>query len=85
MLAKRKVRSARPITAMQAWWLTHQIPIVTNETTYAAYWGQECTSAAPSAPPGASAETSMIRSVAAIAKTAGEELQPGGLHDSRRD
>ena len=32
MLAKRKVRSAWPIAVMQTWWLTHQIPMIRNET-----------------------------------------------------
>src|SRR4051812_17334311 len=69
MLISRKRRSARSISARQAWWFTHMIPIVTNETAYAAYWGHAEARAAPSSFPCASTETLMISSVAAIAKT----------------
>src|SRR5205085_2584503 len=44
------------------------IPIVRNDTAYAAYCGQACSSVGASAWPRASAVTSMISSVAAIAK-----------------
>jgi hypothetical protein len=42
--------------------------MITNETKYAAYWGQACSSAAPRSAPGAFTETPMIKSVAGIAK-----------------
>src|SRR5215471_6526646 len=68
-LMKRKRRSVRSIWEKQAWWFTQMIPIVRNETAYAAYCGHECASAWPSLPPSASTDTSMISRVAAIAKT----------------
>ena len=31
MVPKSRVRSTRSTTAMHAWWLTHQVPIMRNE------------------------------------------------------
>jgi len=84
MLAKRKVRSARPITAMQAWWLTHQIPIVTNETTYVLGPGVHERRAERTAG-GVGGDVDDQECRGDREDGVGEEFQPGGLHDSRRD
>src|SRR5579872_2567338 len=55
------------------WWFTHHVPIIEKDSTYAAYWGQACVRAPPSALPWASTDTRMMSSVAAMAKTPSEK------------